>query len=89
MPQTTSLSRVAAEVPNSVGTRVKARDLSSGKEETYNFLGVWDSNPDKGVLSYRAPLAMAFMGLKVGDQAEYGEGSEKRSWEILEVGPAL
>ena len=72
-----------------VGTRVKARDLSSGKEETYNFLGVWDSNPDKGVLSYRAPLAMAFMGLKVGDQAEYGEGSEKRSWEILEVGPAL
>jgi transcription elongation factor GreA len=72
-----------------VGTRVTARDLETGKDETYAFLGVWDSDPDNHVLSYRAPLAMAFMGRKVSDQVEYGEEGDKRRWEILEVGPAL
>ncbi|HRX51215.1 MAG TPA: GreA/GreB family elongation factor [Candidatus Krumholzibacteria bacterium] len=72
-----------------VGTRVRLRDLMTGKEETLTFLGAWDSNPAKGILSYQAPLAMAFMGQVVGDQVEFGEEGHKRRWEILGVESAL
>ncbi len=71
-----------------IGTHVTARDLLNGQEESYAFLGVWDSDPDNGILSYRAPLALAFMGNSVGDQVEYGEEGDRRSWEILTVEPA-
>jgi len=72
-----------------VGTRVRLRDLATGQEETFTFLGAWDSDPEKGVLSYQAPLAMAFMGQSVGDQVEFGEEGRKRRWEILAVESAL
>jgi len=72
-----------------VGTRVRVRDLVSGREETFSFLGVWDSDPENHVLSYTAPLALAFMGHHVGDQVEYGEEGSRRRWEILAVEPAL
>ncbi len=72
-----------------IGTRVRARDLVSGQEEIYTFLGVWDSIPEERVLSYRAPLAMAFMGGRVGDQVDYGDEGERRRWEILAVDPAI
>jgi transcription elongation GreA/GreB family factor len=72
-----------------VGTRIRVRDLVSGNEEIYAFLGVWDSAPEQGVLSYKAPLALAFMGARVGDQVEYGDEGERRRWEVLAVEPAL
>jgi len=72
-----------------IGTRVRARDLVSGREESLAFLGVWDSAPEQGVLAYNAPLALAFMGHNVGDQVEFGEGGERRRWEILAIEPAI
>ncbi len=72
-----------------VGTRVTLKDLDTGDQEVMTFLGVWDSNPDKGVLSYRAPLAMAFMGKRAGDTVSFGEGSEERRWEILGLASAV
>lgn len=72
-----------------VGTRVRLRDLATGVEEIMSFLGAWDSNPEKGILSYHAPLALAFMGQVVGDQVEYGEEGHKRRWEILAIESAL
>jgi len=72
-----------------VGTRVSVRDMSSGREENYAFMGVWDSDPDNHVLSYRAPLALAFMGHVVGDEVEFGEEGERRRWAIISIEPAL
>ncbi len=72
-----------------VGTRVSLRDLSTGKEETMTFFGAWESDPENGILSYQAPLSMAFMGQKVGDQVEFGEEGHKRRWEILAIESAL
>jgi len=72
-----------------VGTKVRVRDLESGVEESYTFLGIWDSDPEQGILSYAAPLSLAFMGGKVGDSVEYGEGENHRRWEILEIGSGI
>ena len=73
----------------SVGTRVTARELPDGAEIVYSFLGPWDADPEAGVLEYKAPLAMAFMGRKPGEEVVYGEGDEERRWEVLSVEPAL
>ncbi len=72
-----------------VGTKVRVPDLESGVEESYTFLGIWDSDPEQGILSYAAPLSLAFMGGKVGDSVEYGEGENHRRWEILEIGSGI
>jgi transcription elongation GreA/GreB family factor len=72
-----------------VGTRVVATADESGEEETYTFLGPWDTDVENRVLNYQAPLAMAFMGSKVGDTVTFGEESEQRSWTIKEIGPGL
>jgi transcription elongation GreA/GreB family factor len=71
------------------GTRVTVRQLASGQEEVYTFLGPWDSDVEKKVLNYQAPLAMAFMGAKVGDTVEFGSDLDRRTWEILKIEPAV
>jgi transcription elongation factor GreA len=72
-----------------IGSRVRARDLQSGQEVTFTFLGPWDSDPDRGILSYQAPVALAFMGKKAGEEVVYGEDDDQRRWEILAVGPGI
>lgn len=72
-----------------IGTRVTARELATGQEHTFTFLGPWDADSDQGILNYKAPLAMAFMGKKVGEAVSYGEAADQRQWELLSVAPAI
>ncbi len=72
-----------------VGTRIRARMLPEGREEDYTFLGPWDANPEEHILTYNAPLALAFMGRKPGETVVYGEPPEERRWELLSVEPAI
>ena len=39
-------------------------------EKTYSVLGEWDNDPERGVLSSKARLAVNMLGKKVGDQFE-------------------
>lgn len=71
------------------GTRVTALALESGIDEVYTFLGPWDTDVANKVLNYQAPLAMAFMGAKVGDKISFGEETEKRHWEVMKIEPAI
>ncbi len=68
-----------------VGSTVRARELSSESVKTFVFLGPWDTDIDNGVYSYKAPLAQAFMGKSVGDIAVLHMDDEERSWEIVEL----
>ena len=38
--------------------------------ETFTILGAWDSDPDKGIISYLTPVAKALLNRKVGDEVE-------------------
>ena len=71
------------------GTRVTARLEATEAEEVYTFLGPWDTDTERRVLNYQAPLAQAFMGAAVGDVVEFGEESERRRWKILAIEPAI
>lgn len=55
----------------SIGTRVRSTDLSSNQSESFLVLGAWDSDPDKGVVSYLSPVAQALLNRKIGDEVEF------------------
>ena len=62
-----------------IGTRVGGTDLNTNQSETFNILGAWDSDPERGVISYLTPVAQALLNKKVGDEVEIElEGSTKR-----------
>ncbi len=72
-----------------VGTRVTTRNESTGDQEVFTFFGPWDTNVEKKILNYQAPLSMAFMGARVGDRVRFGEQGDLRSWEVLGIESAL
>lgn len=55
----------------SIGTVVHATDIATGHRETFTILGAWDSDPDKGIVSYLSPVAQALLNKKVGDEVEF------------------
>jgi transcription elongation GreA/GreB family factor/transcription elongation factor GreA-like protein len=71
-----------------VGSTITARRVDSGAIETMTFLGPWDSAPERGVYSYRAAMAMAFMGKTAGDRVELAVDDGTRVWDIIEIRPA-
>lgn len=54
-----------------IGTVVRARDLEADVPEEFTILGAWDSNPEKGIISYLSPVAQALLNKKVGDEVEF------------------
>src|SRR5262245_31747387 len=55
----------------SIGTVVHATDLETGKSEHFSILGAWDSEPEKGIVSYLSPVAQSLLNRKVGEQVEF------------------
>ncbi|MEW6354710.1 MAG: GreA/GreB family elongation factor [Planctomycetota bacterium] len=72
-----------------VGVRVKTRNLNTGAEEIFTFLGPWDADAEKGIYSYLAPLSLAFMGKTVGDTVSFSVNSDERKWEVVEIASAI
>jgi transcription elongation GreA/GreB family factor len=74
------------------GTIVHVTELVTGQAENFTVLGAWDSDPDKGVISYLTPLAQSLLGHKPGEEVEFElEGARKRfriesigAWKTLE-----
>jgi transcription elongation GreA/GreB family factor/transcription elongation factor GreA-like protein len=54
----------------SIGTVVQATDLATNTPERFSLLGAWDSDPEKGIISYLSPVAQSMLGHKVGDEVE-------------------
>ena len=67
------------------GTIVQVTDLVSNQTETFTVLGAWDSDPDKGVISYLTPIAMALVNRKVGDEVEFELHGSKRRHRIEKI----
>jgi transcription elongation factor GreA-like protein/transcription elongation GreA/GreB family factor len=53
-----------------IGSCVTVTELPAGKTATYYILGAWDTNPQRGIISYRAPVARALMDKTVGDEVD-------------------
>jgi transcription elongation GreA/GreB family factor len=55
----------------------------AGIERAFTLLGPWDSQPEKGILSYESELARAILGRKVGEPVRVGEAS----FEVVAIEP--
>ena len=67
------------------GTVVQATDLVTNQVETFTVLGAWDSDPDKGIISYLTPIGQALFNHKVGDEVEYELHGQKRRQRIEKI----
>jgi transcription elongation GreA/GreB family factor len=67
------------------GTIVLVTDMAANQSESFTILGAWDSDPDKGVISYLTPVAMALVNRKVGDEVEFELHGSKRRHRIEKI----
>ena len=66
----------------SIGTIVQVTDPGTNQSETFTILGAWDSEPDKGIISYLSPVAQSLLNHKVGDDVEFELHGTKRRHRI-------
>ena len=69
----------------SIGTVVQAMDLGANQTETFTILGAWDSDPEKGIISYLSPVAQSLLNHKVGDEVEFELHGAKRRHRIESI----
>lgn len=69
----------------SIGTSVRIRNTESGGEETFHILGAWDGDVDKGIISYKAPIARALIGHKLGESVELANEKGGATVEIISI----
>ncbi len=68
-----------------IGTVVGATDLATNQQENFTILGAWDSDPDKGIISYLTPIGQALLNRKVGDEVEFDLHGTKRRHRIESI----
>jgi transcription elongation factor GreA len=68
-----------------VGTRVRLTNLSSGNEETYALLGPWDTDLERGVISYLSPVGRGLLGKGRGARADIVLPEGAVAYEIVNI----
>jgi transcription elongation GreA/GreB family factor len=71
----------------SIGTVVSATDVATNQSERFSILGAWDSDPDKGVVSYLSPVAQSLLNRKVGDEVEFEIHGVRHRHRIDSINP--
>ncbi|MBU0639482.1 MAG: GreA/GreB family elongation factor [Planctomycetes bacterium] len=51
-----------------VGSRVTLRNVADGSTKVMTFLGSFDTDVDRDIFNYRAPVSQKLMGLRVGER---------------------
>ena len=69
----------------SIGSIVLATDLGTNQPEMFTILGAWDSDPDKGVISYLSPVGAALLNHKPGEEVEFEFQSTKHRHRIEKI----
>ena len=68
---TAEIAQPAADGTVTFGSTVTIN--RKGRQQTFRIVGVDEADASKGLISFRAPLAVAVMGAKVGDIIEADE----------------
>ncbi len=67
-----------------IGSTVKVKN-DKGKETEYAIVGSNEADPVHGKISNESPLALAFIGKKVGDRVEVKTPTGSTGYQILEI----
>jgi transcription elongation factor GreA len=80
----TDFSNAKTDAVN-IGTVVQATNLESNQSESFTILGAWDSDPDKGIISYLTPVGQSLLNHKIGDEVEFELHETKRRYRIENI----
>lgn len=69
----------------SIGTTVTIREVTDGRIDVYSIMGAWDSDPNAGIISYKAGIAQALLGHKVGEKLDVPTEHGDRVAEIVKI----
>jgi transcription elongation factor GreA len=67
------------------GARVQLVDEDTDEEKTYQMVGEYEANIEKGLLNIKSPLARALIGKEEGDSVEVRTPGGQKSYEILTI----
>jgi transcription elongation factor GreA len=68
-----------------IGATIVIEDLDDGEQTTYTLVGSMESNPDKGLLSVKSPLAGALLGKKEGETFELVLPKTKLKYKLVKL----
>ncbi len=66
------------------GATVRISD-EEGEERTYALVGDDETDPNRGIISWRSPIGQALLRRRIGDFVSYKTPRGERSLEILEI----
>lgn len=69
----------------SFGSSVTICNIKTNKEEIYTICGVFESEPENGLISIHSPLAKAMLGKEVDDDFRVKLPNETKEYEILSI----
>ena len=67
------------------GTKVTLKDNTNGSECTYTFLGRWESEPEKGIIDFNAPLGKALQNHKVGEDVKFTINGKNYDYTVQSI----
>ena len=67
------------------GATVDVSDLDTDQKQTYQIVGQYEANLEKGLISYISPLAKALIGKAKGDIVEVQTPKGAKAYEILAI----
>lgn len=69
----------------SFGSTIKILNLDNDKSFTYTIVGMFESDPSRGLISINSPIAKSLLGKSVGDEVSIELPSGQSDFEILEI----
>ena len=67
------------------GATVQVMDDATEQQHTYQIVGEYESNFEKGKLAFTAPLSRALIGKTVGDTVEVNTPKGAKAYEVVKV----
>ncbi|MFL4470276.1 transcription elongation factor GreA [Tateyamaria armeniaca] len=67
------------------GATVTLADEDTDEEKTYQIVGEYEANIEKGLLNIKSPIARALIGKEEGDSVEVRTPGGEKSYEVLKI----
>ena len=69
----------------SFGTRVTLLNKDTNQNETYTILGPWESDPDKGIISYMSPRGNALLDKKPEEEFSFKINETLYNYKVVQI----
>ena len=69
----------------SFGTRVTLLNLDTNQNEVYTIMGPWESDPDKGIISYMSPRGNALLDKKPEEEFSFTINETRFNYKVVKI----